>query len=149
SHHPDREDERAEVSACALQEFSLQHQSISRPAMLGCYPQTCGADLPWVRAADIVTFGALIAFRAVNLAALLHFGYLPGPNGHRSFFLDASSQNLAARSALLCCLGFRSGPAHRALLNTRVHVRMLSRSTSMSVSIASSGARDSCTQRGP
>ena len=33
--------------------------------------------IPWERAAEIVTFGALLAFTAVNLVALLHFWFAP------------------------------------------------------------------------
>ena len=33
--------------------------------------------IPWQLSAEIVTFGALLAFSAVNLAALLHFWFAP------------------------------------------------------------------------
>ena len=45
--------------------------------------------IPWERAAEITTFGALLAFMAVNLVALLHFWFSPGAVGHRNFFVDA------------------------------------------------------------
>jgi len=45
--------------------------------------------IPWERAAEIVTFGALLAFTAVNLVALLHFWFSPQAAGRRKFFIDA------------------------------------------------------------
>lgn len=45
--------------------------------------------IPWEHAAEIVTFGALLAFMGVNLVALLHFWFSPGAVGHRNFFVDA------------------------------------------------------------
>jgi putrescine importer len=45
--------------------------------------------IPWQRAAEIVTFGALLAFTAVNLVALLHFWFSPQAIGRRKFFIDA------------------------------------------------------------
>lgn len=45
--------------------------------------------IPWEHAAEIVTFGALLAFMAVNLAALRHFWFSKEAAGHRDFFVDA------------------------------------------------------------
>jgi putrescine importer len=45
--------------------------------------------IPWELAAEIVTFGALLAFTAVNLAALLHFWFSAEAVGRRKFFVDA------------------------------------------------------------
>ncbi len=45
--------------------------------------------IPWERAAEIVTFGALLAFTAVNLVAMLHFWYSPAARMRRNFFVDA------------------------------------------------------------
>jgi putrescine importer len=45
--------------------------------------------IPWERAAEMVTFGALIAFMGVNFVALMHFWFSPGAEGKRSFFVDA------------------------------------------------------------
>jgi putrescine importer len=45
--------------------------------------------IPWERSAEIVTFGALLAFMGVNLVALLHFWFSPEAAGHRNFFVDA------------------------------------------------------------
>jgi putrescine importer len=45
--------------------------------------------VPWEFGAEIVTFGALLAFTAVNLVALLHFWFLPQRRALRRFFIDA------------------------------------------------------------
>jgi len=44
---------------------------------------------PWEHAAEVVTFGALLAFMGVNLAALRHFWFSREAIGHRNFFFDA------------------------------------------------------------
>ena len=44
--------------------------------------------IPWEHAAEIVTFGALLAFMGVNLAALRHFWFSRERCGHRNFFVD-------------------------------------------------------------
>ena len=45
--------------------------------------------IPWEHSAEIVTFGALLAFMGVNLVSLLHFWFSPGARGPRNFFIDA------------------------------------------------------------
>jgi putrescine importer len=45
--------------------------------------------IPWERAAEIVTFGALLAFMGVNFVSLLHFWFAPEARGRRNFFVDA------------------------------------------------------------
>lgn len=45
--------------------------------------------IPWEHSAEIVTFGALLAFMGVNLVSLLHFWFSPGARGRRNFFIDA------------------------------------------------------------
>jgi amino acid transporter len=45
--------------------------------------------IPWEHAAEIVTFGALLAFMGVNFAALKHFWLSAEAAGHRNFFVDA------------------------------------------------------------
>jgi putrescine importer len=45
--------------------------------------------IPWEHAAEVVTFGALLAFMGVNLAALKHFWFSPQALGQRNFFVDA------------------------------------------------------------
>lgn len=45
--------------------------------------------IPWERAAEIVTFGALLAFMGVNISALRHFWFSAEAVGRRNFFRDA------------------------------------------------------------
>ncbi|GAC1616635.1 MAG: APC family permease [Candidatus Acidiferrum sp.] len=45
--------------------------------------------IPWERSAEIVTFGALLAFMGVNFAALRHFWFSQEAAGRRNFFIDA------------------------------------------------------------
>src|SRR5258708_37307028 len=45
--------------------------------------------IPWELAAEIVTFGALIAFMGVNLVSLLHFSFCSDNPGKRNFFINA------------------------------------------------------------
>lgn len=45
--------------------------------------------IPWERAAEVVTFGALLAFMGVNLAAFKHFWFSKEAVGRRNFFVDA------------------------------------------------------------
>jgi putrescine importer len=45
--------------------------------------------IPWELAAEVVTFGALLAFMGVNLAALKHFWFSKDAVAHRDFFVDA------------------------------------------------------------
>ncbi len=45
--------------------------------------------IPWERSAEIVTFGALLAFMGVNISALRHFWFSSEAVGRRNFFLDA------------------------------------------------------------
>jgi amino acid transporter len=45
--------------------------------------------IPWEHAAEVVTFGALLAFMGVNLAALKHFWFSAKGKGRRNFLLDA------------------------------------------------------------
>jgi putrescine importer len=45
--------------------------------------------IPWEHSAEVVTFGALLAFMGVNLAALRHFWFSAKVVGRRNFFVDA------------------------------------------------------------
>jgi putrescine importer len=45
--------------------------------------------IPWEHAAEIVTFGALLAFMGVNISALRHFWFSREAVRHRNFFVDA------------------------------------------------------------
>jgi len=45
--------------------------------------------IPWEHAAEIVTFGALLAFMGVNISALRHFWFSQDATRRRNFFVDA------------------------------------------------------------
>lgn len=45
--------------------------------------------IPWEHAAEIVTFGALLAFMGVNISALRHFWFAHDAVRRRNFFIDA------------------------------------------------------------
>jgi putrescine importer len=57
--------------------------------IIGVLAYICVITIPWEHAAEIVTFGALLAFMAVNLSALKHFWFSKAALGHRTFFTDA------------------------------------------------------------
>ncbi|MGA8272418.1 MAG: APC family permease [Candidatus Sulfotelmatobacter sp.] len=57
--------------------------------IVGVLAYICVITIPWEHAAEIVTFGALLAFMGVNLAALRHFWFSAEAIGKRNFFLDA------------------------------------------------------------
>jgi putrescine importer len=56
--------------------------------IVGLVAYICVITIPWEHAAEIVTFGALLAFMGVNLAAMMHFWFSAG-SGRRNFFVDA------------------------------------------------------------
>ncbi len=45
--------------------------------------------IPWEHAAEVVTFGALLAFMGVNFSSFQHFWLSPEARGRRNFFADA------------------------------------------------------------
>jgi putrescine importer len=57
--------------------------------IVGLLAYICVITIPWEHAAEIVTFGALLAFMGVNLAALKHFWFSAEAIGKRNFFRDA------------------------------------------------------------
>ena len=57
--------------------------------------------IPWEHAAEMVTFGALLAFMGVNLAASIHFWFSPEA-ADRNFFLDAFVPGFG----IVFCFGF-------------------------------------------
>jgi putrescine importer len=56
--------------------------------IVGVLAYTGVVTIPWEHAAEVVTFGALLAFMGVNLAALRHFWFSKAAVGHRNFFVD-------------------------------------------------------------
>ena len=73
-------------------------------------------SIPWQRAAEIVTFGALLAFTAVNLAALLYFWFSPENSGQQKVLSSTRScQGLVLSSASDCSWDCKPGRNTRAL----------------------------------
>jgi hypothetical protein len=63
--------------------------------------------LGWERAVEILNFGALLAFMAVNLVALRHFGFSRGNVGQRNLFLDILAPVLGFLFCLVIFLGLQ------------------------------------------
>jgi len=61
----------------------------------------------WERSVEILNYGALIAFMAVNLAAVRHFGFSPGMAGKRHMFLDVIVPGLGFVFCLVIFLGLQ------------------------------------------
>jgi putrescine importer len=72
--------------------------------------------IPWQRAAEIVTFGALLAFTAVNLVALLHFWFSAEALGRRKFFVDAFVPGFGAVFCFVLLLGLQSWTKYAGLV---------------------------------
>ena len=72
--------------------------------------------IPWQLAAEIVTFGALLAFTAVNLVALLHFWYAQKGVGRRSFFVDAFVPAFGAVFCFVLLLGLQPWTKYAGLI---------------------------------
>jgi putrescine importer len=62
----------------------------------------------WERAVEILNFGALMAFMAVNLSAVRHFGFAPEQQGKRKPFLDVMVPSLGFLFCLVIFLGLQS-----------------------------------------
>jgi putrescine importer len=62
----------------------------------------------WERSIEILNFGALIAFMAVNLAAVRHFGFSPGMAGKRRLLLDVVVPSLGFVFCLVIFLGLQA-----------------------------------------
>jgi amino acid transporter len=63
--------------------------------------------LGWERAVEILNFGALLAFMAVNLVALRHFGFSRANVGQRNLFLDILAPVLGFLFCLVIFLGLQ------------------------------------------
>jgi putrescine importer len=70
--------------------------------------------MPWQLAAEIVTFGALLAFTAVNLVALLHF-WFGAVSTSRSFFVDAFLPGFGAVFCFVLLLGLQTWTKYAGL----------------------------------
>ena len=72
--------------------------------------------IPWELAAEIVTFGALLAFTAVNLVALLHFWFAQKAVSHRNFFVDAFVPAFGAVFCFVLLLGLQPWTKYAGLI---------------------------------
>ncbi len=63
--------------------------------------------MQWERSVEILNFGALMAFMAVNLAAVRHFGVSREGTGPRNLFLDVIAPSLGFLFCLVIFLGLQ------------------------------------------
>jgi putrescine importer len=63
--------------------------------------------MEWERSIEILNFGALFAFMAVNLAAVRHFGFSPGMAEKRNLLLDVVVPSLGFVFCLIIFLGLQ------------------------------------------
>jgi putrescine importer len=75
--------------------------------IVGALAYVAVLTIPWELAAEIVTFGALLAFTAVNLVALLHFWFAQKAVRHRNFFVDAFVPAFGAVFCFVLLLGLQ------------------------------------------
>jgi amino acid transporter len=73
--------------------------------IIGAVAYIAVLTIPWQLAAEIVVFGALLSFSAVNFVALLQFWVSSPPDRQRNFFLDA----LVPGFGCVFCLGLLLG----------------------------------------
>jgi amino acid transporter len=72
--------------------------------------------IPWQLAAEIVTFGALLAFAAINLVALLHFWFSPNAAKRRNFFVDAFVPGFGCVFCFVLLIGLQAWTRYAGLL---------------------------------
>jgi putrescine importer len=72
--------------------------------------------IPWERAAEIVTFGALLAFTAVNLVALLHFWFSPAAAGRRNVLIDGFIPGFGALFCFVLLIGLQPWTKYAGLI---------------------------------
>ncbi len=76
--------------------------------IIGVLAYICVITIPWEHAAEVVTFGALLAFMGVNLAALRHFWFAPQAHSTRRFFLDAFVPSFGIAFCLVLLISLQS-----------------------------------------
>lgn len=77
-------------------------------AIVGVLAYVGTLTLGWERSVEILNFGALLAFMAVNVAALKHFGWDRQRNSTVNIFLDILSPVLGFLFCLVIFLGLQS-----------------------------------------
>jgi len=100
--------------------FGYLHPKTGSPAyngwMVGGLAYIAVLTIPWERAAEIVTFGALLVFTAVNLVAVLHFWYSPKAVGRRNFLVDAFIPGFGAVFCFVLLLGLQTWTKYGGLI---------------------------------
>ena len=89
---------------------------IYNECIVGALAYIAVLTIPWQLAAEIVTFGALLAFTSVNLVALLHFWYSPEAKPNRNFFRDALVPGFGGVFCFVLLLGLQSWTKYAGLL---------------------------------
>jgi putrescine importer len=77
-------------------------------AIVGVLAYLGTLTLGWERSVEILNFGALMAFMAVNAVALKHFGFARDPQHKLNVFLDIISPALGFLFCLVIFLGLQS-----------------------------------------
>jgi amino acid transporter len=72
--------------------------------------------VPWQLAAEIVTFGALLAFTAVNLVALLHFWFSAAAVGRRKFLIDGFLPAFGSVFCFVLLMGLQTWTKYAGML---------------------------------
>src|ERR1700687_4172191 len=76
-------------------------------AIAGALAYLGALTMQWERSVEILNFGALMAFMAVNLAAVRHFGFSPDPEGKRRILFDVIVPSLGFLFCLVIFLGLQ------------------------------------------
>jgi putrescine importer len=76
-------------------------------AIVGAVAYIGTLTMQWERSIEILNFGALLAFMAVNLTALRHFGFTPELRETRNIFLDIVAPSLGFAFCLIIFLGLQ------------------------------------------
>jgi putrescine importer len=77
-------------------------------ALVGAVAYLGTLTMQWERSVEILTFGALMAFMAVNLAALRYFGFTPHPTRKRNVAFDVVVPGLGFLFCLIIFLGLQN-----------------------------------------
>jgi hypothetical protein len=95
---------------CGHDWFSYLNPKRGNPVyklIVGVVAYVAVLTVPWQLAAEIVTFGALLAFTAVNLVALLHFWFATSSQS-RNLFVDAFLPAFGAVFCFILLLGLQT-----------------------------------------
>jgi len=77
-------------------------------AIVGIVAYVATLSIAWERSVEILNFGALMAFMAVNLAALRYFGFMTEDRRKRNLWLDVVAPSLGFLFCLIIFLGLQN-----------------------------------------